>query len=355
MVYLLFAALAINIIPLQKEKAKKIVGLITIVAMIIMMSMNIATNDQSIYNNIYMTGMSGTYFERFYLLCSNICRAVGLNYIGFKFVLSTISFILLLDICKRNHIDNIKLPFFLILLSLFCINAEQSRFFFAYVIILYATKWLSKEGEHNALKYTLACLVASQFHTITIVYLVMLVYFLDEDHRVLAEFLIFIFAITLTVVMVVDSKFFSFVGTLIYMVTGIKRAVMWFNFSTKLGFIFPVVLQIMMMAALWKMEQMARDYEIDETQKQFIHFTFNFSKVLCLFMPTYVLATEFARFQRPLMILFFFCVAIIFKHLEFKDKLKVSLFLIAFIAIFNVFTYSSLVPYFTEIYAPMFQ
>lgn len=355
MIYLLFAALGINVIPLQKEKLKKIVGGVTIVAMIIMMSMNIATNDQSIYNNIYMTGMSGTYFERFYLLCSNICQKVGLNYIGFKFVMSSIAFFLLVDICKRYHIEDLKLPFFLILLSLFCINAEQSRYFFAYVIILYATKWLNKDEPYNALKYAIACLVASQFHTITIVYLVMLVFFLDEDHRALAEFLIFMFAVTMTVVMVVDSKFFSFVGTLIYMMTGIKRAIMWFDFSTKLGFIFPVVLQILMMYGLWKMEQVARDLDIDEKQQSLIHFTFQFAKVLCVFSPTYVLATEFARFQRPLMILFYFCVAIIFKHLDFKEKCRTAAFLVVFIVIFNAFTYGSPVPYFTQIYAPMFQ
>lgn len=355
MIYLLFAVLGINVIPVQKEKLKKIVGGVTIVAMIIIMSMNIATDDQSIYNNVYMTGMSGTYFERFYLICSNICQKVGLNYIGFKFVMCIVSFSILVDICKRYHIDDLKLPFFLILLSLFCVNAEQSRYFFAYVIILYATKWLNKDEPYNALKYTIACLVASQFHTITIVYLVMLVFFLDEDHRALAEFLIFTFAITITVVTVVDSKFFSFVGTLIYMVTGIKRAILWFNFSAKHGFIFPVVLQILMMFGLWKMELVARDLDVDERQQSLIHFTFQFAKVLCVFSPTYVLSTEFARFQRPLMILFYFCAAIIFRHLDFKEKWRMVAYLAVFIVIFNVFTYVSPVPYFTQHYAPMFQ
>ena len=132
--YVLYGIIALNMVPLRGKHSRKFVAACTALYMIVVYSLNVYSPDQTIYSQYYSTGQTDNYFEWIYLALGSICLQIGLSYQMFKLLHCLFTVFSVCTLCKAADYEDVKSLLFFWLLSVFCIQSEQSRFFLASMI-----------------------------------------------------------------------------------------------------------------------------------------------------------------------------------------------------------------------------
>lgn len=134
----------------------------------ILFAFNHANADFRMYRSIYNGTLSVSSMEYGFVLLCKIFRNLGFNYNMF---LALYSFVGLTLIKKTifKYSKNISLALALYFIFPFVFDVIQIRNFMAFAIVIYSLKYLLDEKEKNLKKYILLVLLASTFHTFSII------------------------------------------------------------------------------------------------------------------------------------------------------------------------------------------
>ena len=333
-------------IPKKSKALNRIFLLLFIGLMILVFSGNNSTPDQISYKAVY-DGYYEAYFEFGYMMITSALRTISFDYTQFKIVVAVIVVIMMKfrfrDVGSR--VWSLSLVFWV--LSSFWVEIEQSRFYIAMVIVLFATRYLEDKTVTNMFKYVLFVFVAMQFHTSAAFYLLMVVIFVPNYQKI--RIFIFMTFLTVSLISLVCNNDWSFLGEILYSATKNERVLFWFGMRTNFGYIGPLFVQLIIYTLLSYNEKVMRIYyhRIGSCEKEKISLCYTskkISEVLFLAVPLYMISTDFIRIERGFLLLFFLSTFQCFKYMDFKQKALSCSLLIALIIVFNLICYRNIIP-----------
>lgn len=349
----LYIFLILNLFIKWGKNQKKIICFVLTAACIIFFAENVYSFDQQVYYSTYSLG-TYYYFEFLYRIICMVLSKIGLDYIQFKYVIGVCEAILLFARFKTAQIPNVHMVISLWMLSSFMIETEQSRFYFAMVIVIYATKYLECLTIKSNIKYIVLIIVASQIHTATFVFLLLLLCKIKKT--IYIQYLAGL-ACIITAISVLFGNNWGWLGELIYVMTSNERILYWLKHSTHWGFLGPVLLQFTCFCLLWG----GKIYVISKRKKHikkehyiFFKTIYNLSIILFIVVPLYTISTAFIRLLRGCMILIFSAFAIVLYYAKKQEKVIYVCGVVIFIVMFNLFTYNAVSPlqwnYYKDVY-----
>lgn len=339
----LYIFLMLNLFIKWKNKAEKIFCLMLAVMCIAFFAENIYSVDQQIYFSSYSSG-NYYYFEFLYRIICKLLYKIGLDYIQFKYVIGIFESILLFLRFKSVRIPNVNWVISLWMLSGFIIETEQSRFYLAMVVVIYATKYLECLTIKSNIKYIVLIIAASQIHTSAFVFMLFL---LCNIKKIIYLQYLAGFACIITAISVLFENNWAWLGKLIYVIVPNERILYWLKQSTNWGFLGPVLLQFTYFYLLWAGKIYVIDKKkskIDKEHYLFFNTIYKLSIILFTVVPFYTISTAFIRVLRGCLILFFSAFTIVVHYAKKRGKMIYILGVLLSIAMFNLFTYKALSP-----------
>ncbi len=302
-----------------------------------------------LYYQLHYEGKSDTsYFEVGYSFLTKLFYSLGFSYKAFKFIMGSISALLIFSRIGKFQIN------YILLLALYFITAyvwdlEQSRYFFATSILIYATKFFPLKTNQSRIKYLLLILIATSIHKSMILFLFALLFSNKTVWRNRKTLLIFVFVVCLFFKLF--PQLLSALGSVLYSLTKSDRILMWLSFHTNNGFYLCFAINgfffVCMEFMIKKMQKYINLFSKDEVD--FISEMYFLIYVLMITIPTYLFALEFVRMIRGVFILFFAAILIVYskrksKQLLKSDKLYISVLNIGQIlfAVFFLFFFSGI-------------
>lgn len=321
-----------NFLPIKKKAIKKIILVVTIGALIVIFAGNIATVDQAAYNDIYMGMIPSGYFEKGYQMLCSISRSIGIDYKLFKLIISGMAIFLLK---KAFSVDSKvwSTAISIWALTSFWHDAEQSRFTMAYIVVLYAFKYLNAADWKSQMKYCLCILLAGQLHTAAYIYFVLVLLFTRNKNGVI--FFIDFLAISFSLFVAINGNDMSFVGDVLYKITKYERIRMWFNFKTNFGYLGVLLLQILLHALLYYAKTILGNSQAENKfyEKKIVGLAFDVNALLFVALPLYMVSTDFIRIIRGMFLFDYMALAIAYYN---ASKVKNKYCLACGIAIFGI-------------------
>ncbi len=332
---LLIACLMLAMIPIRNKKTEAFATSIIFGVMICIFSLNNSSLDQYAYSILYE---DHSYFsvESGYIALITLSAKLGFNYIQFKALIMLAAFILLHSRIKNYKHINIRKVLLLWGFTSFWFDIEQSRYMIAACIVIFATKYLETWRIGNFIKFVLLILLAFTIHTTMIVFLSLtLVYCNKKFLNVVA-----VVSCIVTGLFVFMGGEIEIIGQLIYKVIPNKRILMWFSFHTHWGWLGPVSVQFFIFGTLWYWRRTLSKGRgavgLSPNETSFLTSVYKIFLVSFLFMPMYVVSTEFLRLIRGLLLLYFSCVSIYYAHANARGRSFIVLASVVFIVLFNV-------------------
>ena len=332
---LLIACLILAIVPIRSKSVKALVTSIILGVMICIFAGNNSSVDQYAYSILYY---DHTYFsvESGYLALTTLAFKIGLSYVQFKALIMFIAFCMLYTRIKEFKSISIRKVLLLWGFTSFWFDIEQSRYMIAACIIIFATKYLETWKFSNLVKYVLLVFLAFTIHTTMIVFLALiLVYCKIGFLNILA-----LISCVATAILVLMGGQIILLGQLIYTVIPNERILMWFSFHTRFGWLGPVAVQFFIFGTLWYWKRtlwrsnMFSNLSVNETS--FLVTVYKIFLVSFLFMPMYILSTEFLRLIRGFFLLYFASVSIYYTFSKARNKLYIIFENVLFIVLFNL-------------------
>ncbi len=296
-VILFYSVAVMNIIIGSMRKKNQLLVWIAFVLIFILMTYNFKGPDIGNYINGYINSLDGDagFTEIGYKFLMRIANTLNLNFFSFRAIISVVCLILFhstIKFYKSN--ENIIIGLYMILL--FFMDTIQMRNFVVAIIVLFSTKYLIDKSNFSALKYILCIIVATIFHSIAPIYLLLLVCKYIRNRKVFYAMLVFS----------ICSFIFFFIsrGTLnsmlmfITKLLGVKTE--YSGSATRYGFI-PVFLvyifsMIMMHIYISRINKNTKKYEILNT-------IWNIYVVMSLLLPLLLINTNFYRIFRNISLL----------------------------------------------------
>ena len=134
----------------------------------ILFAFNHANADFRMYRSIYYGTLSVSSMEYGFVILCKIFRNLGFNYNMFLAVYSFVGLTLIKKTIFK-YSKNISLTLALYFIFPFIFDVIQIRNFMAFAIVIYAIKYLIDENEKNIKKYIFLVLIASMFHSFSII------------------------------------------------------------------------------------------------------------------------------------------------------------------------------------------
>lgn len=325
---------------------------ILLILMVFLFSYNIVTFDQRIYNHSYQIGET-YYFEIGYRLLILFFSKLGFNYQLFKCAMISVAFMLLYArLEKKNIAGNIFITLLLWLLSSFSFEAEQSRFLFGTLIILMSLPFLMEDGAQSMWKYLLGVCLAATIHKACLFYALFLIRKAGaKKGKILYPAIVLVLMVA--VLGILNGNDFSFIGRIIGRFIQNERINLWFHFSTRAGFLGPVILQIATFVLI-RYGIILCAGVVNEDERKMLSLCSDISLILFLALPFYQIATDFIRLQRGMYLFYFICVGIILRKLDIRYRILYVSAWFAFCLMFNVLTYKTIMPWMSSNYRPMY-
>lgn len=157
--------------------------------------------DIGVYRLVFERGYENV--ELFYKIISNLFYDNGFSYEQFRLIYSLTGFLLIYLAIKRIVPDSTRIwVLCLYLLYPFIEDVPQARNFLAMSLLTYGTVILSQENKWSSIKYIILLLIATGFHSISIVYLplVLIKYIIDDKKRIKYFYIITIIIFFIVVV-----------------------------------------------------------------------------------------------------------------------------------------------------------
>ena len=331
---LLIAFCCIAIYPIRNRSIDRLLGTVLGCLCILIFVGNNASPDQAAYLAEYNKPGS-EYFEWGYNLVCTPFRKLGFSYLQFKVFASAFIILGLSLRFETIEVRHLSIVLLLWITTSFFFDAEQSRFFFASILVLCGTKFLEEKSFKNAILFSAFVLLSTQIHTLCYIYLLLLLVYCKE--KVLFVLSAVGVATTLFVFLVLGNDL-SIVGKILYKITKIERVKLWFGQSTRFGWLGPVAVQSGTFALLWYGKKVVdeRKDTLSENTVSFYRTVYKISYALFFVLPLYCIATDFIRIIRGVMILYYVAVLLAFYHAKPKQKLFLGLGMVTFVLLFSV-------------------
>lgn len=187
MLYITYSFFQIlNIIGTKLKKDSKIIILLTLILIWLFFAGDIGSADVENYKKYYNKVILGNYqlnLEVGYLFLQKIGIWIGLSYMQFK-MLSIIPFILLIHSTIKKYSANCHYVYFFYMLYAMFFDIVQIRNFMAISIVIFAIRFLIKDGTQNKVKYIICVLLATSIHTASIFYIILIFIKKDKSNRI---------------------------------------------------------------------------------------------------------------------------------------------------------------------------
>lgn len=351
----LFSVGLITIIPKKYKLPEKLFLWLFAILLVMVFAGNNSSVDQLNYRYVY-DGAFRAYFEPGYMLLCSLMKSAGFNYLQFKLIIGGIVIFVLKYRFSTIGIRAWSLSLVFWACSSFWMEIEQSRFYIAMVIVLFATKYLQEKTTINVIKYIALVFVAMQFHTSMSFYLLLAVMNTRLYSRIRG--FIFLVAFSAAFVSILNNNDWSFVGEILYAATKNERLLMWFNMRTNFGYIGPLLIQVVSYALLtYIAEVLSKHFEGNEMAKKsdlsLCYMTQKVSEILFLAIPLYMISTDFVRVERGFMLPYFLCVFQSMKYMNLKQKMIVFVLLSVLVLGMNFVLYGDAMPLFNTYFKDM--
>lgn len=298
----------------------KIKGLdkLFLIYLVFLMAGNTGSGDTYGYKRNYTAVQNGVLFKNqkdeigFYIL-EKLCVECGLNFYQFKIFFFAIIILLLMLFLKKYANDCEYIIGFYALFSVFY-DIEQMRNAIGSIILCYAIMQLLEKNMIQVIKYIVLIVLASLFHQTMLVYLFLLLIFIDKKHAKKVAILIAIISMVTVVYMFMHGNKFPYVNILINFFSDNRKVIHSIQDSTRWGFVIPfskalasiLTILIPCRSKLLVKEIYSSEREfLSRREAETISLIYKINIISFAFFPFYMLGTEMYRLSRNLMILNF--------------------------------------------------
>lgn len=304
MMVLFYALLIIFGLLLKKSRLYSTFAVIFI-GIMVYLGENVADmNNYIIIYDLIKSGNSTDGIGIGWILLNRLSILCGFNYLQCKTIISVVFmflFILLIRYYTRGkEYEPLIVSLFLIFPAF--LDFIQIRFFIAEIIVLYAVKFLLNEKKWNSIKYIIAVLIASLFHSSAIIYLIFLLNkFINKNKEI---YLIIISAFTIICSLNVDK--------IIYLLSSIIKSERLLNryfYNATAAGMKDILLNVFVILLFYYISKKILDkinnMDFADNEKSFFIF---FNKINLLIAPILILSLvdiSFFRVQRILWILMY--------------------------------------------------
>lgn len=324
MVTVLFYGVALmNFVISAIRKKNNFFAGMAYVAIFILMTYNSEGPDIANYINGYLNSMVGNtgFGEGGFNLLMKLGNIMHLNFYSFRAVLTIVCLLLLHNTIKfYNTNENSVISLYM--LFLFFMDTIQIRNFVVEIIFIYSTRFLIQDKAFDSLKYIICILVASLFHAIAPIYLILLVCKFVRTQKIYK--LILIFSICSFVFFMLFRNCLNYIVMFAANLAGVKME--YATTSTFLGFVPVVGIYFLGLLAIYiycKKVNRSSSFNVKLNGLKNIHLA------LLILLPLLLINTNFYRVFRNALLLTLMCFCM---KVRVRNKtIKWSAPLIAFI------------------------
>jgi len=323
MSYIVYSFLQIlNIAGTRLKKDSKIITLLVLILIWCFFAGDTASADVENYTNYYNKVIMGNYpqnIEVGYLFLQKIGIWIGLNYVHFK-MLSIVPCILLIHNTIKKYSDNCHYVYFFYMLYAMFFDVVQIRNFMAISIVIFAIRFLIKDGMQNKVKYIICILLATSIHSASIFYLILI--FIKKDKSNIFTKMVICITFIFCLITFINGNSLPFIGQIAQSINSDKISG-YLESKSGYGFVFPFCLQIFNFTMIFFARKIMRssnkeyrNYEINNQKNtinnesenkrnrmSFVDLIFWINFMSFLFLPLYMMSSTFYRMIRNYTIL----------------------------------------------------
>lgn len=302
----------------------------------ILFGFNTNNADYLIYNLMY----DGHYpnHEIGFIFIISLFNKLGFTYQQFLMSISLMSYLFIFSVIRRYSIKT-NFIFALYFIFPFMLDIVQIRNFIAMTFIIGGIPYLLSNRKTSTLKYLGVVLVASTFHYTSLFYLVLVLAKSKSWRKLLLLFSIISFISTII-------AYTNIIPTMMELIFMSEKVTGWFQERTRLGFIVPLILQIISFGFVYysyykyvknsKISDMnnviinERYKKVEFNQSKLFELIFRINIVFLIAIPFYIFNVTFFRLYRNIL-LFNYLIIINGTMYYFKNKYESYIFKILFI------------------------
>lgn len=308
----------------NSSKSLKIFRGLPLILMWVLMGLNTSNPDFINYEFTYYLAQNMQFTEDpeiGYLLLEKIGNILGLTFIQFRMITYAIFLMVLF-----KQISKLTTKYYFVTLFyasyLLFIDTTQMRNFFAMVIVVTAIKYLTSK-EYDLAKFVIIILIASSFHITSLAYL-LLVFLHNKKSRNIIKVFVLI-SLLFTGITILNSGNIPFLSSIL-LATDNEKILRYFTNTTDLGFIYPFVLNLLMVAVSYISYEISTKFNTGKVNEDFLltkeipYLVFWICISILMLSPFYVVNINFYRYIRNIVVLVIVSLSISFTAVE-KNKL----------------------------------
>lgn len=270
------------------------------IILLVLFAGNTSNPDYYEYSTRYEAAIKSSNTGYLLYLVGLIFKKMGFSFQMFRFFEAFAGLFLLTKTIKR-YSDKPGFTLICYFIYPFLLDVVQVGNFLAYAIVLYCLRYLEEKNLKNGIKYTLGIIIASQFHILSILYLIFLLSYINKT-----KVLVWISTI-ITIVLTLGINFLPKLIPYIPLINARSSQIgyyLTYQDSYRSGAISYLVIlfaiYIVFVLKTYWLKQRGKQI-LDNSQLSFIKI---FSLVFC-FVPFVIINVEFVRLIRNIWILYF--------------------------------------------------
>lgn len=270
------------------------------IVLLVLFAGNTSNPDYFEYSTRYEAAMKSSNTGYLLYLVGLIFKKIGFSFQMFRFFEALAGLLLLSKTIKR-YSDKPGFTLICYFIYPFLLDVVQVGNFLAYTIALYCFRYLEEKSLKNGIKYTVGIVIASQFHILSIIYLIFLLSYIKKT-----KMLVWISAF-ITVVLTVGIRFLPNLIPYIPLINSRSSQIKYYltyQDSYRNGAISYLIILlaifIVFLVKTYLLKQRGEEL-FNETHLSFVRI---FSLVFC-FVPFVIINAEFVRLIRNIWILYF--------------------------------------------------
>jgi len=329
----------LNSIYSLTKRNSKFISVLLIIFMWILFWGNYYNHDYEVYFNLYNTnGIYAETIEFGFIFLINLGNLLNMNYHTF---LSTIYIgcLILIHTTVKKYTSNFNLVYLFYFFTPFLVDIIQIRNFIAMSLVIYSINFLFE--EKNTL-FLVLILFAATFHRQALVYLTLVLINLFKRNKNIINYMILL-SISFSIIMLFNNKDIPFWEE-ISGLFNLEKVNIYMDSQVNLGFIIywgrQLISNIVIYISLKLNSPLkTQDGNFKSVQTKFTYLIYWVNKILLLFLPLYLIDSNFYRISRNTLILNYIVFAITLKNIRKKsNKIIYLLIIVLYVAILSYMT-----------------
>lgn len=324
-----------NLVNAFLKKNSKLLPIGFIVLLCIIMGANTKNPDYFSYRSLYFMGsFTG---ELGFLIIIKIFNFFNIEYFVFRLVWTLVGFALIHQTLIKLT-ENHSAYYVLYAIFPFFIDAVQIRNFMVMAIFIFAFPYLIEDDYKGKIKYSIAILIASSIHYVSIVYLLFLLINVLKNNLKIRN--LYIAFVAVLILISLNHDLYSIIIKTIFSTFALVYSQIGYygNVLTRFGYLFYWVIQvgfIVLVNAILRQLKKNQENELDTSPSilKGKSVTLNYIQKFCtvvlwadlisiIFLPTYVIHSLFFRLFRNLIPLNYMAIIGSLKFLTGDNKIR---------------------------------